>query len=530
MFLYIYLLISIVSIITIVYCTPFSKNNNISKNYIDFSDEWYSNNEKVDFSKIYNYDKVTKKIPSLENDTQLYIIVKSINVNVYIDDKIVYKCLEYDKKKFGKTPGTYFIKINISKEDSNKNLILDVDNIYGDKTGRIKEIYIGDASEIIINFTSNNMWGTIIAAMITFIGLALITVFIPLKIRRKIGLKMIYLGLFALAVGTFMFTDSKLVQLLQDNGYFYHLISEISMLLIVIPLMLFVDRAYEKTSNRVCVSILCSISVFDFIIRYVLYALNILDFHESLRITHFTYILCIIYILWICIKSFINGTSKEKKHTIGFIIFSLFAFLDIILIYYGSMIETSFFTRIGVLMFLCLEGVQFALEYIKQYRNQNKIEFLNKLAYHDGLTELLNRTSFIEDKEKFKNETAGLIAVMDINNLKVVNDKFGHKEGDQLIINVASAIEDFLGPLGRCYRIGGDEFVFISLQGNIENKFNVACKKMRKELQKYNKNNEYETNAAIGYSIINKDINIDKAFEKADENMYLEKQKMKKKK
>ena len=359
------------------------------------------------------------------------------------------------------------------------------------------------------------------------IGFALIVVFIPLKLKRRIGLKMIYLGLFALAIGTYMFTDAKLVQLMQHNGFFYHLISEISMLLIVIPLLLFLDRAYEKSSNRICVSILCLVSTIDFIIRYCLYAFDVLDFHESLELTHFTYIISIIYILWVCIKSFINGTSKEKKHTVGFIIFCLFASLDILLIYYGTMVETSFFTRIGVLAFLCLEGVQFALEYIKHYRNQKKMELLNKLAYHDGLTELLNRTSFMEDKENFKETNTGLIAVLDINNLKYVNDKFGHSEGDQLIIDVASAIDEFLSPLGRCYRIGGDEFVFISLQENIENKFKQASKKIKKNIEKYN--NNYDTGVAIGYSIINSKNDIDEAFKKADENMYDDKIKMKKK-
>lgn len=528
--MYVYLVIFVVSVITVISCIPFGKTKEIKKSYIDFSDNWYSNNEQVNLSEIYKYDKVIKKLPQLEHDTQLYLIVKSININVYLEDKLIYECVDYNRKMFGKTPGTYFIKVNVSKEDSNKNIILDIDNIYNDESGRIKEIYIGDASEIVVDFAADNIWGTIIAAMITFIGAALIIVFIPLKIRRRIGLKMIYLGFFALAIGTFMFTDAKLVQLMQTNGYFYHFISEISMLLIVIPLMLFVDRAYEKTSNRICVQILCFISTIDFIVRYGLYLLNIQDFHESLRLTHFTYIICIIYILYICIKSFIDGTTKEKKHTIGFIIFSLFAFLDILLIYYGTMVETSFFTRIGVLAFLCLEGVQFALEYIKQYRNQKKIEFLNKLAYHDGLTELLNRTSFIEDIEKFKDVNTGLIAVMDINNLKYINDKFGHNEGDQLIINVSSAINDFLSPLGRCYRIGGDEFVFISLQENIEKKFKQISNKIKKDLKKYKNSNGYETSVAIGYSVINDENNIEIAFKKADENMYEDKQKMKKKK
>lgn len=50
---------------------------------------------------------------------------------------------------------------------------------------------------------------------------------------------------------------------------------------------------------------------------------------------------------------------------------------------------------------------------------------------------------------------------IDINGLKAVNDTLGHSAGDELIRAAARCISQVLGRYGKCYRIGGDEFIAI---------------------------------------------------------------------
>lgn len=508
-----------------VFNTSFTEN---SKKYADFSDSWYSGTEEVDLKEIYKYREVTKKLPVLKQDTQLYLIVKDIYVDVYMDNELIYKYEDYNREFFGKSPGSYFIKIDVVREDSGKQIVLRMDNVYRDTSGRIKAVYLGDSSEVILDFVRDHILGIIIAVMILCIGIALVIVFVPLKIKRKIGLKMVYLGLFAIAVGIYLISDSKLLQLLSGNDYLYHMIAKISMLLITIPLMLFLDRAYEKSCNRSCISSLCILSILNFMISYSFHVFGISDYHETSKLTHATYILCIGYILFVCMKSFINGTKKEKQHTIGFICLCIFVLIDILMLYFGVMVETSFFTRVGVLIFLGLEGIQFMTEYIKLYGKQTKTILLRKLAYQDGLTGLLNRTSFMEDMERLKNIKTGLVAVFDVNDLKFVNDNFGHTQGDKLIINVSKTLITYLSNLGKCYRIGGDEFVFISEESDVDNKFQSACKQITKTLNQFNKkDSKYITSIAMGYSLIDENTSIERAFEIADAKMYEKKAMMK---
>ena len=85
----------------------------------------------------------------------------------------------------------------------------------------------------------------------------------------------------------------------------------------------------------------------------------------------------------------------------------------------------------------------------------------HQAARQDPLTGLLNRRAFDEDLAATAIQPLFTLAVVDIDGLKAVNDTTGHASGDQVIQTFAQALALFLHPLGRVYRIGGDEFAMI---------------------------------------------------------------------
>ena len=138
----------------------------------------------------------------------------------------------------------------------------------------------------------------------------------------------------------------------------------------------------------------------------------------------------------------------------------------------------------------------------------------------------------MEDMEKLKDCKDGLIAVFDVNDLKKVNDKYGHTEGDNLIVTFTDNMKECISQLGKCYRIGGDEFVFISTEENVEKKFISSYKRLVNNLKKYNNDSdkEYTVSVAMGYCLIYEDTTIEKAFDIADSKMYENKNYIKSKK
>ena len=347
---------------------------------------------------------------------------------------------------------------------------------------------------------------------------------------------MLYLGLFALIIGTFMLTDNRMLQLILRNGHIYHTIAELSMTLITIPLFLYLGKMYSEYSV-IMVQGACLLSAIDFAVCFGLNLSGIRDYHQSLRLTHITYGILIAIVIYAMVKGFYQNRKQHLKqnlyHNIGILCLSFGTLLDVLLLWFGNAPETSFFTRIGVLLFLLMEAIQVTIRLMANYQEGVRTQLLSRLAYHDGLTDLLNRTSYMEELKKLdeSHNFHVLLALYDVNNLKYMNDTYGHQKGDEMIRRVADALREHLGPLGKCYRIGGDEFVFLSTVPDPEKEFLKCQKEFEASLGtlKLPDGTDRPITVAMGYSILSHNMSrsMEDVVQEADTKMYEAKRKMK---
>ena len=120
------------------------------------------------------------------------------------------------------------------------------------------------------------------------------------------------------------------------------------------------------------------------------------------------------------------------------------------------------------------------------------------------------------------------IVIVDINNLKWINDTLGHKQGDKAIITVARCIENVFSKAGLCYRIGGDEFCIIIHKIN-EIKVNYMLDKLTHDISNADFVTGHSLSVACGYEVYKgcQEKSVDDIFVQADKNMYACKQYMK---
>lgn len=171
------------------------------------------------------------------------------------------------------------------------------------------------------------------------------------------------------------------------------------------------------------------------------------------------YMITILYVIWAFIE---YGKNYSKDHRIslfticGFVIFGVLSQeLD------GGSVRTVCFSLTVGCVLIFTHYTSFVLQ-----RNREVLSVQQHIIETDALTGLFSRYSYNEDLKKYK-ETQELpedlvVFEFDVNELKAINDKFGHEAGDELIVGASECILLTFGRFGKCYRIGGDEFVTIA--------------------------------------------------------------------
>jgi diguanylate cyclase (GGDEF)-like protein len=153
-------------------------------------------------------------------------------------------------------------------------------------------------------------------------------------------------------------------------------------------------------------------------------------------------------------------------------------------------------------------------------------ERFKKMSFHDSMTGLYNKTYFAEimarlDRDMSRSCPLSMM-VIDIDGLKLVNDMFGHKAGDGLVIAAAEIISMPFRRIDIIARLGGDEFCVILPNTD----YNAALAK-KNEIARLacayrNDNPSVHLNMSIGLatSLDNEKENIYAIYQRADDEMY----------
>ena len=162
----------------------------------------------------------------------------------------------------------------------------------------------------------------------------------------------------------------------------------------------------------------------------------------------------------------------------------------------------------------------------------NKLEKLSSL---DSLTKLYNRRHFEKllkefwQKSKEENSSLGFL-IFDIDYFKQLNDNYGHLEGDKALVEISKTLKEYVNSDVKFGRFGGDEFLGVVRNPNKEELLqmgkDIMDKVMDKKIKVSNSTNGILT-VTMGITLVNPNNlrNIDEMFAKADEALYIGKEK-----
>ena len=158
---------------------------------------------------------------------------------------------------------------------------------------------------------------------------------------------------------------------------------------------------------------------------------------------------------------------------------------------------------------------------------QERVTQLDQLAHQDSLIDLPNRRGFMRELERLiaRVERYGITGAMlfvDVDGLKIINDTFGHRAGDEALIQVANLLSKGVRHSDVVARIGGDEFGIL-LENSDENAAHETASRLIDQIAScrvLHDGEELPLSVAIGVGVIDSLDTSDAVMERADEAMY----------
>lgn len=142
----------------------------------------------------------------------------------------------------------------------------------------------------------------------------------------------------------------------------------------------------------------------------------------------------------------------------------------------------------------------------------------------DGLTGIQNRKAFNQHMRYLKKTHAEYgIIMMDIDNFKHVNDTYGHPTGDVVLQKLALILKSVQNRAFKCYRYGGEEFVLISMDTDVQTMV-AAAERVRKEMAALVWDFGETITISLGVAISRDDLIDRSVIDAADQNLYYSKE------
>ena len=212
------------------------------------------------------------------------------------------------------------------------------------------------------------------------------------------------------------------------------------------------------------------------------------------------------------------GWSAAIVSTLAMVIYSMFFFS----------IDHSFFKyttpnlqKLIVIICGCVVSASFVALFRRGVKDRrlellDKYEVLEKSVNIDALTGVKNRYGFRSDIKGYAGKKI-ILMMLDIDNFKEINDKYGHQKGDKILVIFAKHVQEMFGK-DNTYRYGGDEFLVLSSEDDLDS-FSEKLEDF-KQLLGTNEDNVVRFSAGFVSGTLDQDLNYSSLLKQADNNLY----------
>ena len=488
-----------------------------------------------------------KRLPDMLIDNQeLMFMSQHVKFTVYLNDTEIYRYNPVVPTVAGKSTGLKVHLINLGEDSNSKTLTIMIDPIYDDDSGRLTNVCIGNSGAYISDSVRRNVGGAIMAFFVIFLSLLVLILSRGLPKDNRQRNSMIYLSFLGITGAIWVLFESAVFPLVVREGV---MSENLEIFMIVFSALASVAFLYDfyHIKNPTVLRLMVLINFVLVTVMVVSTFAGYKDYHEMLKVVQGVAVFEALVDVEMIIRYSFSEKYKARRKVLlpialGFclVVISMFYAVFKYAVLGNTSPNSAKIMGFALMVLMLFMLIHYNYEITNNTKKAIKAEAFEKMAYTDELTGIDNRAAYYRTEMSLKEEVeagslAGIMIInMDLNNLKMVNDLYGHDYGDRYLTSAAEVMRRTFSEVGSIFRTGGDEFiVLVPLKYDSEedlksNEQNITENLKSNEIL-IGRRDGWETELSIAYGVAYffGEEDIETARKRADKEMYKMKSRMK---
>lgn len=469
------------------------------------------------------------KIPLLaENQDTILLRASMQDLWVYLDDQLIHEHIQPASLSLHMPPSSLWVLVDIPEDSIGKTLRIEYVSKVDEFSGLINEVHLDRKAMILYDLFVSQSFGFAVFLLLTLFGI--ISIGTSFAFKNAQDLRLFYLGFMSITAGIWVLAEARLMQYFIGNRFILG-----SLAYLMIPIIAFFFALYIKDAIitqekfKKHLKYLAYLFLAIVLINVSLQISGVMVYIDMMQFTLPIILISAIYAAYLIVLEITVHNNEEAERFVKFTIILLVSLiLEIVSFFTRAFGSISSFFRIGVVIFFGMLAVD-TFSYIRSnMRRRDETLLLEKLAYKDFLTGGFNRTAYERDVQSYLDTQKSFrLILLDLNELKHINDTYGHNQGDEAIRLVFNAMKTSFVQ-GKNYRIGGDEFAVL-IEDVDAIRFKDCLDNFQSILNETTKDFLYPILVAVGSDVYHYGDwdNYSRFYHHVDQKMYLHKKKIK---
>lgn len=463
---------------------------------------WYTDKgactlPQTDAKRVGDAHTIYAALPILNQSDRLIFRSENLNIRVALDDRTIYQTLLARRHE---TVGDKWHMVYIPPTMQGRTISITSTVLFTNGSNYITAVYIGSRADFMRQYIANQMPGYVVSVLVGLLGVAYL--FSGGLMARPLNehVPLSFAGV-CLAAGLWCAMQTQVPELLYGQSSLQIYLTYATLPLAV-AMMCFYLRTLPVPAWLATAYLVAGVMLLiGFTAALLCEALRWAAFVESMPYVRVA-MMAVIVLFGLQLPSLVRRYRANFYLLLGLLCLAATVGMDLVHAHQGTY-DYAHATRFGLLWMVLLVTVQYGVRLRSSLRLADQAELMRSLAYRDPLTGLYNRLALVSDQEALLANPSGCVGIvqMDINNLKPINDEYGHEAGDALILRASRAIEAAFGSQGKCYRVGGDEFVALITHNVCEETYHSCESRLAQECAKENAGQAHPLSIAIGFAM-----------------------------